>query len=88
MAPADKAARKLTYPRDVQLMRAAVNAPTTTPLIILRRTQALKRASWGKKPDKARPLAAAGKRQAKTFDSNLAGLRDRTALLVRCHTMH
>ncbi len=65
--PADKAARKLTYPRDVQLMRAAVNAPTTTPLIILRHTQALKRASWGKKPDKARPLAAAGKRQAKTL---------------------
>ncbi len=65
--PPDKAARKLTYPRDVQVMRAAVAAPRTTPLIILRHTQALKRASWGKKPDKARPLVAVGKRQAKTL---------------------
>ncbi len=60
----DKAAEKLTYPRDVQLMRAAVAAPRTSPLIILRHTQAIKRAGW-RKSDAARPLAADGKRQAK-----------------------
>ncbi|MFA7266638.1 MAG: NUDIX hydrolase [Candidatus Nanopelagicales bacterium] len=60
----DKAAKKLTYPRDVQLMRAAVSAPRTVPLIILRHAQAVKRTDWHKS-DPARPLAADGKRQAK-----------------------
>lgn len=60
----DKAAKRLTYPRDVQLMRAAVAAPRTSPLVILRHTQAMKRAQWSKS-DKARPLTAEGKRQAK-----------------------
>ena len=61
----DKAAKRLTYPRDVQLMRAALAAPTTAPLVILRHTQARRRASWGKKPDTQRPLAAVGQRHAK-----------------------
>lgn len=60
----DKAAKKLTYPRDVQLMRAAVSAPRTVPLIILRHAQAVKRSDWNK-ADQARPLAADGRRQAK-----------------------
>ena len=68
----DRAARKLTYPRDVQLMRAAVDAPATSPLIILRHTQAIKRASWGRKPDTNRPLAADGKRHAKALIPILA----------------
>ncbi|NQU37187.1 MAG: NUDIX hydrolase [Actinobacteria bacterium] len=61
----DKAAKRLTYPRDVQLMRAALAAPATAPLVILRHTQARRRASWGKKPDRQRPLAAIGQRHAK-----------------------
>ncbi len=60
----DKASKRLTYPRDVQLMRAAVAAPRTSPLVILRHTQARRRASWGKKPDALRPLAADGTRHA------------------------
>lgn len=64
--PPDKAAKRLTYPRDVQLMRAALSAPETCPLIILRHTQAMRRSTW-KKSDKARPLAAVGKRQAKAL---------------------
>lgn len=61
----DRAARKLTYPRDIQLMRAAVDAPKTSPLIILRHAQAVKRADWTKKSDKQRPLDRSGKRHAK-----------------------
>lgn len=59
----DKAARKLTYPRDVQLMRAAVAAPVTTPLIILRHGEARKRANWSK-ADNLRPLTSGGQREA------------------------
>jgi len=68
----DKAAKRLTYRRDIQLMRAAVDAPTTAPLVILRHTQARRRASWGKKPDVQRPLAAVGQRHAK----KLVGILD------------
>lgn len=68
----DKAAKRLTFPRDVQLMRAAVNTPPTTPLVILRHAQARRRASWGKRPDQVRPLAADGKRQARQLVPILA----------------
>ena len=61
----DKAAKRLSYRRDVALMRAAIAAPRTSPLMILRHTQARRRSSWGKKPDSQRPLAAVGKRHAK-----------------------
>lgn len=67
----DKAAKKLTYPRDVQLMRAAVDAPRTSPLMILRHTQALKRVDWNK-PDTQRPLAADGKHEAQLLVPILA----------------
>lgn len=59
----DKAAKRLTYPRDIQLMRAAVGTARTSPLIILRHTQAIRRTGW-KKPDRARPLSVEGKKQA------------------------
>lgn len=59
------AMRKLTYPRDRQLIRRAVEAPRTTPLVILRHTQALRRARWGKGKDSLRPLTAEGKRDAR-----------------------
>jgi len=67
----DRAAKRLTYSRDVQLMRAALNAPTTAPLVILRHAQARRRASWGKKPDRQRPLAAVGERHAKDLTAIL-----------------
>jgi 8-oxo-(d)GTP phosphatase len=55
----NKAAKRLSYPRDVQLMRAAIDAPRTVPLIILRHTQAMRRSGW-RQDDNRRPLLASG----------------------------
>ena len=63
---------QLTYPRDVQLMRAAVDAPATSPLIILRHTQAIKARAGAGSLIRNRPLAADGKRHAKALIPILA----------------
>lgn len=54
----------LTYPRDGDLVWAAIAAPVTAPLVILRHTDALRRASYRGRVDAERPLTAAGKRHA------------------------
>ncbi len=60
------ASKRLTYPRDIDLVNDALAAPTTSPLIVLRHAQAVRRSRW-KKPDddNGRPLAPSGKSQAK-----------------------
>jgi len=69
----DKAAKRLSYPRDVPLMRAAVSADRTIPLIIVRHTQAMRRTSWdSKKPDEKRPLTGTGRAHARKLAAVLA----------------
>jgi 8-oxo-dGTP diphosphatase len=65
--PADEAAARLTYPRDADLVREAVALPVSTPLILLRHTQALKRADFKGKFDVDRPLSGKGRSQAKAL---------------------
>lgn len=66
----DRAARRLSYPRDAQMMRAAVNSEDTSPLIILRHAKATRRVDWDGE-DSQRPLAPEGKRYAKKLTALL-----------------
>jgi 8-oxo-dGTP diphosphatase len=65
-----QAAKLLTYPHDREVLDAAAAAPVTTALIILRHTQATKRAEWAvtedalAQVDSSRPLTAVGRMQA------------------------
>lgn len=67
--PLDIARAALTYPRDMDILDAAAQAPATTPLIILRHAIATKRAAWKSsghpdaKNDNRRPLAEEGENQ-------------------------
>jgi 8-oxo-dGTP diphosphatase len=63
--PAEQATARLTYPRDADLVREAVALPPSSPLILLRHTQAMKRADWDSKIDADRPLSGKGRSQAK-----------------------
>jgi 8-oxo-dGTP diphosphatase len=65
--PADQAAARLTYPRDADLVREAVALPPSSPLILLRHTQALKRSDFKGKVDAERPLSGKGRSQAKAL---------------------
>lgn len=66
----DQAAELLTYPHDRDVLDAAAEAPATTALVILRHTQATKRAEWAvmedalAQVDASRPLTAVGRMQA------------------------
>ena len=60
----DDAVSLLTYPRDADLVRLAADVPTTSPLILLRHTQALKRADFTGPDDAQRPLSGKGRSQA------------------------
>ncbi len=62
-----EAARLLTYPRDADLVRQAADLPATSPLILLRHTQALKRADFSGTEDARRPLSGKGRSQAKAL---------------------
>jgi 8-oxo-dGTP diphosphatase len=65
-----QAAKLLTYPHDRDVLAAAAAAPVTTALVILRHTQATKRAEWTvaedalAQVDASRPLTAVGRMQA------------------------
>lgn len=63
----DEAAGLLTYPRDADLVRQAADLPETSPLILLRHTQALKRADFTGTEDARRPLSGKGRSQAKAL---------------------
>lgn len=57
----------LTYPRDADIVRQAVALPPTSPLILLRHTQALKRSDFTGTDDTQRPLSGKGRSQAKAI---------------------
>jgi len=65
--PAGEAAARLTYPRDGDLVREAVALPPSSPLILLRHTQALKRADFKGRWDTDRPLSGKGRSQARAL---------------------
>lgn len=62
----------LSYPGDVELVRKALETPTTVPFIILRHTQALKRSHFDGENDQLRPLSGKGRTQAKSLVPLLA----------------
>lgn len=65
-----QAIKLMTYPHDRDVLDAAAAAPVTNALIILRHTQATKRAEWAvtedalAQVDASRPLTAVGRMQA------------------------
>lgn len=63
--PVGQAADRLTYPSEIDLVQRAAGLPDTSPLILLRHTQALKRAQFDGKVDAERPLSGKGRSQAK-----------------------
>ncbi len=69
--PVDEAKRRLTYPSDVTLVRAAAELPDTTPLVILRHAQAVKRAAFDGADDTDRPITGFGRSQARRLASML-----------------
>lgn len=68
----DEAAGQLTYPRDAELVRMAAAHPATSPLVLLRHTQAVKRADFKGHHDADRPLAGKGRSQARALVPLLA----------------
>lgn len=62
--PVSQAAKCLTYPRDADLVKRAVALPSTTPLVVLRHTEAVRRADFKGKDDTKRPLSRDGKHGA------------------------
>lgn len=74
----DAAKELLSYAHDADVLTAASVAIPSRPLIVLRHTQAMKRAEWAATPfgatapDAARPLTAVGRMQANALVSALA----------------
>jgi len=65
--PAAAAAEHLTYPSDQGLVASAVEQPDSVPLVILRHTQAMKRAQFHGDVDAERPLTGKGRSQSKAL---------------------
>lgn len=65
--PAAAAAEHLTYPSDQGLVATAVAQPDSVPLVILRHTQAMKRAQFDGDVDAERPLTGKGRSQSKAL---------------------
>ncbi len=74
----EQAKNKLTYEHDHDVLTAASAAKQTTPLMILRHTQSVKRAEWLLSSDNlseidaSRPLTAVGRMQANSLIGALA----------------
>lgn len=64
---ADEASALLTYANDAGLVTLGAGLPRTTPLVILRHTQALKRSEFKGKADEDRPLTGRGRSQSKVL---------------------
>ncbi|MEZ5185151.1 MAG: NUDIX hydrolase [Candidatus Nanopelagicales bacterium] len=62
--PPEAALAMLSYPRDGDLVRDALAAPVTTPLVVLRHADAMRRADFPGSVDAERPLSADGTAQA------------------------
>jgi 8-oxo-dGTP pyrophosphatase MutT (NUDIX family)/phosphohistidine phosphatase SixA len=65
--PVEHAKHQLTYPHDSAIVQKAADLPRTTPLILLRHTQAVKRADFGGSNDSQRPLTGKGRVQSKAL---------------------
>lgn len=63
--PVDDAGSVLTYRGDAGVVAQAAALPPTTPLVLLRHTQAQKRADFSGKIDTERPLTGRGRSQSK-----------------------
>lgn len=63
--PVAEAPRTLTYAGEASLVERAAALPNTVPLVILRHTQALKRADFDGKDDSQRPLSGRGRSQSR-----------------------
>lgn len=63
----DKARDALTYAHDADLVESAAGLPRTVPLVILRHTQAVKRADYRRHNDADRPLSGVGRTQARAL---------------------
>ena len=86
--PVSEAADHLTYPAEVDLVSRAAALPDTSPFILLRHTQALKRAKFDGAVDAERPLSGKGRSQAKALVPILDafGVDDvRSSPSRRCH---
>lgn len=84
----EEAATLLTYPRDTDLVRLAAAMPDTSPLILLRHTQALKRVDFNGSDDSQRPLSGKGRSQAKALVPLLAAYgieKVHSSDSLRCH---
>ena len=72
--PVAKARRKLSYPRDLDILQALDGSvPVTSTLVLLRHAQAVKRKHWSGK-DSLRPLAEEGTATAERLVGVLAAL--------------
>lgn len=82
-----KARRRLTYPRDVELLEEfAVSAFDSSVLLVVRHAEALRRKTW-RRDDSERPLAAEGRRTAERLVPLLAAYgvtRVVTSSALRC----
>ena len=65
--PASTAHGILTYAHDAALVDRAVLLPRTSPLIVLRHTQAVKRSDYSGKVDAERPISGRGRSQARAL---------------------
>jgi 8-oxo-dGTP diphosphatase len=65
--PVSNAGSVLTYPSDVRLVEQAAGMPDSIPLVILRHTQAMKRAQFDGDDDADRPLTGKGRSQSKAL---------------------
>lgn len=65
--PVADARQGLTYSADADLVEHAAQLPHTSPLVILRHTQAVKRSDFKGKVDAERPLSGRGRSQAKAL---------------------
>lgn len=74
----EDATKRLTYEHDLEVLTAASVAKETTPFIVLRHTQSVKRAEWLLSADSlaeidaSRPLTAVGRMQANSLVGALA----------------
>ncbi len=82
-----RARRRLTYPRDVELLEEfAVSAFDSSVLLVIRHVEALRRRTW-RRDDSERPLAAEGRRTAERLVPLLAAYgvtRVVTSSALRC----
>lgn len=63
--PVTRAREALTYPSEARLVEIATALPDTSPLIVVRHTQAMKRSQFDGDVDEERPLSGKGRSQSK-----------------------